>query len=99
MSANSTSCDEPFKAIRGEEKERNIRQTIYKKWTEEGDEHRVWRRRAVFHGFGSSRLSDASRRRYAAPVRTWSIMKGPSHLGLSLFFCLSGRRRTSSPTL
>ena len=53
---------------------------------------------AVFHGFGSSLLSDALHRRYAPPVRTLSITKGPSHLGLSLSF-FSGRRRTSSPIL
>ena len=43
MSADSASLYEPLKAIRErEEKERNVRQKVYKKWTEEGDEHRVW---------------------------------------------------------
>ena len=49
MSADSTSsvCEqsaslyEPLKAIRERGKKRNVRQKIYKKWTEEGDEHRV----------------------------------------------------------
>ena len=42
MSADSASLYEPLKAIRErEEKERNVRQKVYKKWTEEGDEHRV----------------------------------------------------------
>ena len=31
----------PLKAVREKEKEKNIRQIVYKKWTEEGDEHRV----------------------------------------------------------
>ena len=44
MSADSASLYEPLKAIRERgEKERNVRQKVYKKWTEEGDEHRVWR--------------------------------------------------------
>ena len=46
MSADSASLYEPLKAIRErerEEKERNVRQKVYKKWTEEGDEHRVRR--------------------------------------------------------
>ena len=44
MSADSVSLYEPLKAIRErEEKERNLRQKVYKKWTEEGDEHRVRR--------------------------------------------------------
>ena len=34
---------EPLEAIREREKKRNVRQKIYKKWTEEGDEHRVRR--------------------------------------------------------
>ena len=41
-SADSASFYEPLKAIRErEEKERNVRQKVYKKWTEEGDDHRV----------------------------------------------------------
>ena len=44
MSADSASLYEPLKAIRErEEKERNVRQEKCKKWTEEGDEHRVRR--------------------------------------------------------
>ena len=44
MSADSASLYEPLKAIRErEEKEINVRQKVYKKWTEEGDEHRVRR--------------------------------------------------------
>ena len=44
MSADSASLYQPLKAIRErEEKERNVRQKVYKKWTQEGDEHRVWR--------------------------------------------------------
>ena len=47
MSADSASLYEPLKAIREREreieKERNVRQKVYKKWTEEGDEHRVRR--------------------------------------------------------
>ena len=44
MSVDSASLYEPLKAIRErEEKERNVRQKVYKKWTEEGDEHRVRR--------------------------------------------------------
>ena len=44
MSADSASFYEPLKAIRErEEKEINVRQEVYKKWTEEGDEHRVRR--------------------------------------------------------
>ena len=44
MSADSASLYEPLKAIREREREkRNVRQKIYKKWTEEGDEHRVRR--------------------------------------------------------
>ena len=39
------------------------------------------------------------RKRYAPPVRTLSMTKGPSHLGLSLSFFFSGKRRTSSPIL
>ena len=46
--------------------------------------------------FGSSRLVDASRSRYAPLVRTWSIMKGPPHLGSSLFYAYRRRRRTNS---
>ena len=41
MSADSASLYEPLEAIREREKKRNVRQKIYKKWTEEGDEHRV----------------------------------------------------------
>ena len=41
MSAHSASLYEPLEAIREREKKRNVRQKIYKKWTEEGDEHRV----------------------------------------------------------
>ena len=41
MSADSASLYEPLKAIREREKKRNVRQKVYKKWTEEGDEHRV----------------------------------------------------------
>ena len=37
----------------------------------------------MFHGFSSSLLSDALRKRYAPPVRTLSMTKGPSHLGLA----------------
>ena len=47
MSADRVSLYEPLKAIRERErkreKKRNVRQKIYKKWTEEGDEHRVRR--------------------------------------------------------
>ena len=44
MSADSASLYEPLKAIiEREKKKRNVRQKIYKKWTEEGDEHRVRR--------------------------------------------------------
>ena len=44
MSADSASLYEPLKVIRErEEKERNVRQKVYKKWTEEGDEHRAQR--------------------------------------------------------
>ena len=44
MSTDSASLYEPLKAIRErEEKERNVRQKVYKKWIEEGDEHRVRR--------------------------------------------------------
>ncbi len=43
MSADSASLYEPLKAIRERGKKRNVRQKIYKKWTEEGDEHRVRR--------------------------------------------------------
>ena len=41
MSADSASLYEPLKAIREREKKINVRQKIYKKLTEEGDEHRV----------------------------------------------------------
>ena len=44
MSVDSASLYEPLRAIRErEEKERIVRQEVYKKWTEEGDEHRVRR--------------------------------------------------------
>ena len=44
MSTDSASLYEPLKAIRErEEKERNVRHEVYKKWTVEGDEHRVRR--------------------------------------------------------
>ena len=46
MSADSASLYEPLKAIRERDRERekrNVIQKIYKKWTEEGDEHRVRR--------------------------------------------------------
>ena len=44
MSADGASLYEPLRAIRErEKKKRNARQKIYKKWTEEGDEHRVRR--------------------------------------------------------
>ena len=43
MSADSASLYEPLKAIREREKKRNVGQKVYKKWTEEGDEHRVQR--------------------------------------------------------
>ena len=45
MSADGASLYEPLRAVReGEKKKkRNARQKIYKKWTEEGDKHRVRR--------------------------------------------------------
>ena len=44
MSVDGASIYEPLRAIRErEKKKRNARQKIYKKWTEEGDEHRVRR--------------------------------------------------------
>ena len=44
MSAGGASLDEPLRAMKEKNgKERNVRQKIYKKWTEEGDEHRVRR--------------------------------------------------------
>ena len=44
ISTSGASLDEPLRAIKRKEgKERNVRQKNAKKWTEEGDEHRVRR--------------------------------------------------------